>query len=111
MKKRTERLSSAKSIVDAFSARSKALKGQKDHSLRHKIAVVWYVQSSYAISSYLVDEVELSTILQSHLIEIIAIQVFMGGYPFNGNGFFEHNMWLDRFSEAPLLPVPMQSSS
>ena len=52
------------------------------------------------MSSYLVDSMELQTILRSELVEIVAIQVFMGGYTFNGNGIFEHNMWLDRFRRA-----------
>lgn len=96
MKKRTERLSSDKLIVEAFASRSKALKGQKESTVRTKIAVVWYIQSSRAISSYLVDETELYSILRNKLTEIVAIQVFMGGYSYNGNGIFEHTMWLDR---------------
>ena len=97
MKKRTERLDSEKRIVEAFYARSKSLKGHKEHHIKSKIAVVWYIQSSSVMSSYLVDEIELLSILRNRLLEIIAIQVFMGGYSYNGNGIFEHNMWLDRY--------------
>eukprot|EP01035_Chromulina_nebulosa_P027782 gene27782-36582_t len=96
LKKRPERLNSYKSIVDAFTSRSKALKGHKEPAVKSKIAVIWYVQSNQTMSSYLVDSMELQTILRSELVEIVAIQVFMGGYTFNGNGIFEHNMWLDR---------------
>ena len=101
LKKRPERLNSYKSIVDAFISRSKALKGHKEPAVKSKIAVVWYVQSNQTISSYLVDSMELQTILRSELVEVVAIQVFMGGYTFNGNGIFEHNMWLDRSIVLP----------
>ena len=96
LKKRPERLNSHKSIVDAFTSRSKALKGHKESAVKAKIAIIWYVQSNNIMSSYLVDQIELQAILRSELVEIVAIQVFAGGFTFNGNGIFEHKMWLDR---------------
>ena len=96
MKKRPERLNSCKSIIDAFASRSKALKAHKEPAVKAKIAIIWYIQSNNIMSSYMVDQIELQSILRSELVEIVAIQVFAGGYTFNGNGIFEHNMWLDR---------------
>jgi hypothetical protein len=71
------------------------LKGFKQPQLISKIATVWYIQSNHSISSYIVDDIELRRILENKLIEIIAVQVYIGGWPVKGNGLFEHRMWIE----------------
>lgn len=96
MKKKPERLENISEIARAIKNRSRALKGLKDVRVRNKIATIWYLESGQRISSYLVDEVELTSILHNHLTEILCIQVFMGAYYLKGNGVFEHRQWVER---------------
>lgn len=93
MRKKGERLQNVSEIVASFKHKSHAFKGYKESELRTKIAIVWFLRSERELSSYLVDEVELGRILSSHLPEIIATQVYIGGYHAKGNGIFAHKVW------------------
>jgi hypothetical protein len=92
MKKKSDRLDSKKGIVESFKKKSQAFRGYKSVELRSKIAIVWFVRSDKSFCSFLVDEKELGSILHSELEEIVAIQVFMGGFVFKGNGVFYHKV-------------------
>ena len=94
LKKKQERLATSSELVRVIKNRSRALRGFKELKLKSKIATVWYLESGRKISSYLVDEAELTALLHNHLAEILCIQVFMGGYYLKGNGIFEHRMFL-----------------
>jgi hypothetical protein len=92
MKKKSDRLESKKGIVESFKKKSQAFRGYKSVELRSKTAIVWFVRSDNSFCSFLVDEKELGSILHSELKEIVAIQVFMGGFVFKGNGVFYHKV-------------------
>ena len=93
MRKKAERLQHISDIVTSFKAKSHAFKGYKTTDLRTKIGIVWFLRSESDLSSYLVDEMELGRILNSSLPEIVAIQVYIGGYYAKGNGIFAHKVW------------------
>ena len=80
------------SIVDYFKKKSNQFKGYKSHDLRPKIAIVWFVRVNKVLSSYLVNDRELGSILSSELKEVIAIQTYMGGFALKGNGIFVHKI-------------------
>jgi hypothetical protein len=92
LRKRPEKLDSIKSILEAFKKKSQSFRGYKATELKSKIALVWFVKSDKTLSSFLASEKELGSILQSELHEVLAIQVFMGGFAFKGNGIFYHKI-------------------
>lgn len=83
-------------IVHTFKQRSKTFPGYRPTEMRSKIAVVWYLQTESIVSSYIIDEVELTTLLSTTAKEVLAIQVYLGGSPCRGNGIFEHRQWPQR---------------
>ena len=94
MKKKGDKLIPS-DIVRSFKAKSRGLKGFKDIDSRSKIATVWYMTSKATMASYLVDDEQLASILhEEFVLEILAIQVFMGGWPIKASGIFEHRYWV-----------------
>lgn len=96
MKKNSSRLLTPDEIIKGFKAKGKLVKGYKDNYYRPKIATIWYLLTNRTITSYLVDELELYSILTNNMFEVLAIQLFVGGYYCKGNGIFEHKMKSDK---------------
>eukprot|EP00981_Chlorochromonas_danica_P002647 scaffold521_cov177-Ochromonas_danica.AAC.1 len=92
MKKKSSRLLSVMHIVNNLKKAFHNFAGHKAPEVKTKIALVWYVNASHSLASYLVDEVELSALLTQPVNEIIAIQAYIGGYPVKGSGIFEHRI-------------------
>ena len=100
MKKKGDKLIPSE-IVRSFKNKSRSLRGFKDQNSKLCIATVWYMTSKTTMSSFLVDEVQLDSILgEKSVIEILAVQVFMGGWPVKASGIFEHHFWLRRNSTS-----------
>jgi len=100
MKKKGDKLIPSE-IVRSFKNKSRSLRGFKDQNSKLCIATVWYMTSKSTMSSFLVDEVQLDSILgEKSVIEILAVQVFMGGWPVKASGIFEHHFWLRRNSTS-----------
>jgi hypothetical protein len=93
MRKKAVRLQSHNDILSSFRNKSHSFRAFKPSDLKSKIALVWFVRNDREIASYLVDEHELIRILNSSLLEIIAVQVYLGGHRANGNGVFSHKLW------------------
>ena len=88
-------------IVKSFKAKTRSLRGFKEVASRSMIATVWYMTSKTGMASYLVDEVQLmSLLLEKSVLEVLAIQVFMGGWPVKASGIFEHRYWLRKNSST-----------
>ncbi|RYH20613.1 hypothetical protein EON65_22920 [archaeon] len=78
--------------MNAFKKLVHTYGGQKSLEVKSKIASVWYFNTEQGLTSYLVNEFELVNFLNSTAFEIIAIQVYIGGYCVKGNGIFEHRV-------------------
>lgn len=94
MKKKPSRLLSVMHVVNAFKKVFHTFSGRKPPDLKTKVALVWYAgtSSSPSLASYLVDEMELTSLLSSTAAEVLAIQAYIGGYAVKGNGVFEHRI-------------------
>lgn len=92
MKKRAEKLDSVVTIVDFMRKKSNVFKGYKSAELKPKIAIVWFVRADKSLSSYLATDKELGSILSSGLREVVAVQVYIGGFAMKGNGIFQHRI-------------------
>jgi hypothetical protein len=105
MKKKPEKLENPHfpSIVSSFKRKSQLFRGYKSKELKNKIAIVWFVRTNKTLSSYLVSEKELLSILNSELREILAIQVYVGGFSLKGNGIFLHRIIRDSKDSSSLL--------
>ena len=91
MRKRTDRLNNTADMIKQFTVRGRTIRGMKAGPVKNKIATVFFVDSDGHFCSRLVSEGEMGTVLANKSNEeIIALQVFIGGWPVNGNGFFEH---------------------
>jgi hypothetical protein len=58
--------------------------------------MVWYVDAPQKVTNRVVDEDELDYLLQNRIFVqyICAVQVYFGGYPLKGCGWFEHRLWV-----------------
>lgn len=80
-----------------FKARSRTLRGCKPKQFQTKIATVYFYESVKKLSHQLVDEDELLHMMLSGadtlepIVEIAAIQLYIGGNPLCGCGMFKHN--------------------
>ena len=90
LKKKNNRLVPS-DIVKTMKSRSKAIRGKKRYDLLEKIAIVWFFDFHRNIRSKLVDDLELQSILKTAcFVDILAIQLYTGGYSMKGMGVFEH---------------------
>ena len=84
-------------IVRTFKARSKTLRGCKPKQFQNKIATIYFYESVKKLSHQLLDEEELLQIMLSGadtlepIVEIAAIQLYIGGNQLNGSGLFKYN--------------------
>ena len=68
-----------------FKSKSRSGQGSKHYSLKSKIAIVWFVNQRNQISHYLVDDLQLQSVLNDDAIyEILAVQLYIGGHPMKG---------------------------
>ena len=96
MKKKHERLTSPLDIIRTIKLKSREYSGSKELLMRNKVAIIWYLESERNILSHIVDEIELKSILDSKLTEVLCIQAYIGGIYLRGNGVFEHRMWTQK---------------
>jgi hypothetical protein len=125
MKKKSEKLENPHfpSIVASFKKKSHLYRGYKSTELKNKIAIVWFVRTNKTLASYLVSEKELLSILNSELKEILAIQLYIGGFSLKGNGIFYHRIIRDskdpsallhqsfEYLDSPVTPDPSATTS
>ena len=98
LKKKTEKLNNY-DILKSLKMRAYGMKGKKEYAvLKPPIATVWYVavdspNGHQSIRCQSVNEQELSKLLeQSYLPNILAIQVYLNGWPLRASGIFEHRV-------------------
>jgi hypothetical protein len=108
MKKNSERLDSAGEIIKQFKNRIKALRGHRSHHLRFKIATAYYLESNASLTSSLLDEQEIHNLLHVARPEVLALQVYIGGWPFKGSGIFEQRAVLSKRPQDMSLAVKPQ---
>jgi hypothetical protein len=64
--------------------------------MKNRVATIWYHRdkdNSDEIFSKLVTEEELTIILRTSAFhDIVAIQLYIGGWPLKGSGIFEHHV-------------------
>ena len=89
MKRKDENLNTQE-IVRMFKSKSTGGAGVKDHRLKSKIATVWFVNTKNQIQGYLVDDLQLRSVLSETLLEVLAVQLYIGGHALKGSGIFEH---------------------
>jgi hypothetical protein len=96
MKKKSEKLNSVE-IIKSMKSRAHTLSCDK-HALRSSIATVWNLDTSNnTIFSYVVDEIGLVNLFEDNfsLDKVLAIQVYLNGWPLKGSGVFEHRITMD----------------
>lgn len=96
LRKKAEKLNSVRHIVEHFKQKSRTFPGHRPSSMRQKIAIVWYMRSETELTSFIVDDQELGSLLSSSLKEVLAVQVYYGGNCARGNGVFEHKLTLQK---------------
>lgn len=100
MKRKGDKLMPSE-IIRTFKSKSRSLRGFKDQSSKQCVATIWYMTSKSTMSSFLVDDVQLASILHEQIVlEILAIQVFMGGWPVKASGILEHHFWVRKNSSV-----------
>ena len=73
MKRKDENLNTQE-ILRMFKAKSKSGQSTKNHTLKSKIATIWFINQRSQMQSYLVDDIQLQSILNDgHIFEIMAI--------------------------------------
>lgn len=84
-------------IKHVFKKRFAALRGKRTGDYRNKFAVIWYVDAPQRMTNRVVDEDELDYLLQNRFFTqyVAAVQLYFGGYPLKGSGWFEHRVWTD----------------
>lgn len=84
-------------IKHVFKKRFTTLRGKRSGEYRSKFAVIWYVDAPQKITHRVVDEEEFDYLLQNRFFTqyIAAVQLYFGGYPLKGSGWFEHRVWTD----------------
>ena len=94
MKRKNERLTVSQ-IVKSFKKRFTVLKGNRSYNMHLKIANIYFADGAHSISTKLVSELELTSILHSRvkMQGILAIQLYLGLWPLKGCGVFEHHYW------------------
>jgi hypothetical protein len=96
MKKKSENLNSME-IIKSLKSRAHTLSCDK-HAMRSTVATVWYLDTSNnTILSYVVDEFGLVNLFEDKysLDKVLAIQVYLNGWPLKGSGVFEHRITMD----------------
>lgn len=101
-------------IKHMFKKRFIALRGKRTGEYRSKFAVIWYVDAPQKMTYRVVDEEELDYLLQNRFFTqyIAAVQLYFGGYPLKGSGWFEHRVYTDdngkEFHQTTelILPTP-----
>lgn len=96
MKKKSEKLNFIE-IIKSMKSRAHTLSCDK-HALRSNIATIWNLDTSNnTIFSYVVDEIGLVDLLEDNfsLDKVLAIQVYLNGWPLKGSGVFEHRITMD----------------
>jgi hypothetical protein len=96
MKKKSEKLNSME-IIKSLKSRAHSLSCDK-HALRSIVATVWYLDTSNnTILSYVVDEFGLVNLFEDKYSsdKVLAIQVYLNGWPLKGSGVFEHRITMD----------------
>jgi len=93
MKRKDENLNTQE-IVRMFKSKSTGGAGVKDHRLKSKIATVWFVNTKNQIQGYLVDDLQLRSVLSETLSEVLAVQLYIGGHNLKGSGIFEHRLFV-----------------
>jgi hypothetical protein len=96
MKKKSEKLNSME-IIKSMKSRAHTLSCDK-HALRSSIATIWnFDTSNNTIFSYVVDEIGLVNLFEDKfsLDKVLAIQVYLNGWPLKGSGVFEHRITMD----------------
>jgi hypothetical protein len=101
MKKTADKLESPHEIVKQFKQRVKTLRGHKSHFVRSKLATVYYLESNASLASSLMDEQEVYGLLSAPRSEVLALQVYIGGWPFKGSGVFEQRAILSMKGYKP----------
>lgn len=63
--------------------------------LRSCVAVVWYRTTAQRLSQRVVGEAELLHLLRHRgfSLQVLAVQIFLGGCSLKGSGWFEHRVW------------------
>ena len=90
MKKKSEKLTAVE-IVRSIKARAFTLRGEKQLTSKSIVATVWLMESSSVIPK-IVTESELIELFlnKQSLNSVLAIQVYLSGWPLRGSGVFEH---------------------
>lgn len=90
MKKKDGRLC-YQEVIKSFRSRTSILNENKGVG---PVATVWYVESTAAVKSNLVNEKELLQLFESEqaLNNVLAIQVYLSGSSLKGSGVFEHRI-------------------
>jgi hypothetical protein len=94
MKKKDGRLCSQE-VVKSFKSRTSILNENKGGAFSvGPVATVWYVESTAAVKSNVVNEKELLLLFESKqaLNNVLAIQVYLSGSSMKGSGVFEHRI-------------------
>lgn len=83
-------------IKAAFRKRLPLLKSKRVGEYYSKLAMIWYIEAPKKIIHRVVDEKELDYLLSNKFFVqyITAVQIYFGGYPLKGSGWFEHRVWL-----------------
>lgn len=89
-------------VIKYFRQRTAFLKGKKPHYLQSCCATVYYFETTSSVSCHVIDEPKLSLLLDSGeaLPEVLAIQLYIGGWELKGSGLFEHEWTLKKSSNA-----------
>jgi hypothetical protein len=101
-------------IKCVFKKRFSMLRGKRAGEYRSKFAVIWFVDAPQKITYRVVDEEEFDYLLQNRYFAqyIAAVQLYFGGYPLKGSGWFEHRVWTDdrqkEFHQTNELVAPPQ---
>lgn len=90
MKKKDGRLC-YQEVIKSFRSRTSILNENKGVG---PVATVWYVESTAAVKSNIVNEKELLQLFESKqaLNNVLAIQVYLSGSSLKGSGVFEHRI-------------------
>jgi hypothetical protein len=94
MKKKDGRLC-YQEVVKSFKSRTSILNENKGGVFSAgPVATVWYVESTAAVKSNVVNEKELLQLFESKqaLNNVLAIQVYLSGLSMKGSGVFEHRI-------------------
>jgi hypothetical protein len=109
MKKKDAKLVSPSMILKIFKAKALSFKGMKDHTVKNKLAIAYYMESNQFLCPKLITEEELHMIISNGSFDILAIQLFLSGWPFKSSGIFEHRYIYNFKSDHSKKPKKEQS--